>query len=65
VVVSYSGVSLDLQLRKSRILIRLLWMYIQLNCEFSSALSKFRNFGGGGGGFNPPKPRWGCPNFYS
>jgi hypothetical protein len=35
---------------ETRILIRLLRMYFPRNWEFGSALSKLRNFGGGGGG---------------
>ena len=38
---------------ESRILVRLLRMYFPRNWEFGSALSKFRNFGGG---FEHPKP---------
>jgi hypothetical protein len=34
-------------MNETRILITLLWMYIPRNWEFSSALSKLRNFGGG------------------
>jgi hypothetical protein len=37
---------------ETHILIRLLWMYFPWNWEFSSALSKLWNFGGGG--WNPP-----------
>jgi hypothetical protein len=33
---------------ETRILISLLWMYFTRNWEFGSALSKLRNFGGGG-----------------
>jgi hypothetical protein len=40
-----------LQMNETRILIRLLRMYIQRNREFGSALEKLRNFGG----FEPPK----------
>jgi hypothetical protein len=47
-----SGVPLDLQMNEIRILITLLRMYIPRNFEFGSALSKLRNFGGGG--VNPP-----------
>jgi hypothetical protein len=41
-----SGVPLNLQMRETRILIRLLRMYFPRNREFGSALSKLRNFGG-------------------
>jgi hypothetical protein len=44
-----SGVPLNLQMSVNRILIRLLGMYFPRNWEFGSALSKLRNFGGGGG----------------
>jgi hypothetical protein len=37
---------LNLQISKTRILIRLLWLYFPRNWEFGSALSKLRNFGG-------------------
>jgi hypothetical protein len=37
---------------ETRILIRLLQMYIPQNWEFGPAFSKLRNFGGGG--LNPP-----------
>jgi hypothetical protein len=39
-------------MNETRILIRLLWMYIPRNWEFGSALSKLWNFGG----FEPPTP---------
>jgi hypothetical protein len=39
---------------ETRILIRLLNMYIPRNWKFGQAFSKLRNFGGGGG-FEPPK----------
>jgi hypothetical protein len=45
-----SGVPLNLQMSETRFLIRLLRMYFPPNWEFFSALSKFWNFGGGGGG---------------
>jgi hypothetical protein len=38
------GFALNLQISETRILIRLLRMYFQLNWEFGSALSKFWNF---------------------
>jgi hypothetical protein len=39
-------------------------MYFPLNWEFGSALSKLRNFGGGGDGLNPPKPApFGTPSY--
>jgi hypothetical protein len=41
-------------MNETRILITLLWMYIPRNCEFGSALSKLRNFGGRG--VESPKP---------
>jgi hypothetical protein len=53
-----SGVPLNLQMNETRILIRLLRMYIQRNWEFGSALAKLRNFGrvgGGGLGLNPQR----------
>jgi hypothetical protein len=50
-----SHFSLNLQMGETHILIRLLWIYFPLNWEFGSALSKLRNFGGGGG-FEHPKP---------
>jgi hypothetical protein len=40
---------LNLQMSETRILIRLLRMNFPRNWEFGSALSKLRNFGGGGG----------------
>jgi hypothetical protein len=43
------GVPLNLQRSETRVLIRLLRMYFPWNWEFDSALSKLRNFGGGGG----------------
>jgi hypothetical protein len=43
------------KLMKTCILIRLLRMYFPRSWEFGSALSKCRNFGGGGG-LIPPKP---------
>jgi hypothetical protein len=46
-VVAQSVVPLDLQMNETRILIRLLSVYIPRNWEFGSALSKFRNFRGG------------------
>jgi hypothetical protein len=36
-------------------------MYFPRNWEFGSALSKLRNFGGGGGGYNPPQTPLGTP----
>jgi hypothetical protein len=59
-VALYSGVPLNLQMSESHILIRLLQMCFPRNWEFGSALSKLRNFGGGGG-FNPPKTPPGYP----
>jgi hypothetical protein len=54
----YSGVPLNLQMNETHILIRLLWMYIPQNWEFSSALVKPQNFGGVGG-LNPlGTPLW-------
>jgi hypothetical protein len=44
-----------LQMNETHILIRLLRMYIQRNWEFSSALAKVRNFGGGLNPTNPPR----------
>ena len=46
------------KMSESRILVRLLRMYFPRNWEFGSALSKLRNFGGGG--FEHPKlpPRY-------
>jgi hypothetical protein len=58
VVAPHSGVPLDLQMNETRILITLLWMYIPRNWEFSSALSKLRNFGGS---LNPPNPALSTP----
>jgi hypothetical protein len=52
-----SGVPLNLKMNETRILIRLLWMYIPRNWEFCSALSKRRNFGG----FETPPPPGGMP----
>jgi hypothetical protein len=46
-VAPLAGVPLNLQMSETRILIRLLRMYIPRNREFSSALAKLRNFGGG------------------
>jgi hypothetical protein len=43
----YSGVPLNLQINETRILIRLLQMYIPRSWEFGSALAKLRNFGEG------------------
>jgi hypothetical protein len=52
------GVPLNLQMSETRILIRLLRMYFPQNWEFGSALSKLRNFGGGGvWNPNPPSGR--------
>jgi hypothetical protein len=48
-VAPWPGVPLNLQIRETRILIRLLRMYFPRNREFGTALSKLRNFGGGGG----------------
>jgi hypothetical protein len=42
----WSGVPLNLEMSESRIVIRLLRMYLPWNWEFGSALSKLRNFGG-------------------
>jgi hypothetical protein len=42
------------KMSETRILVRLLRMYFPRNWEFGSALSKLRNFGGGG--LNPPNP---------
>jgi hypothetical protein len=47
------GVLLNMQMGKTHILIRLLWMYFPWNWEFSSALLKLRNFVGS---LNPPNP---------
>jgi hypothetical protein len=47
------GVTLNLQMSETRILIRLLRMYFPRNWEFGSALSKLWNFGGWG--FEPPQ----------
>jgi hypothetical protein len=52
-VAHQSGVPLNLQMSETRILVRLLWINFPRNWEFSSALSNFRNFGGGG--FESPK----------
>ena len=46
---------------ESRILVRLLRMYFPRNWEFGSALSKLRNFGGGGGFEHPQTPPLGTP----
>jgi hypothetical protein len=46
-----SGVLLNLQMSETRILIKLLQVYFPWNWEFSPALSKLQNFGGGGGEF--------------
>jgi hypothetical protein len=54
-VAPLSGVPLNLQMSETRILIRLLRMYFPRNWEFGSALSKLRNFVGGGG-VNQSKP---------
>jgi hypothetical protein len=45
-----TGVSLNLQMSETRILIRLLRMYFPRYWEFGSALSKLMNFGGWGWG---------------
>jgi hypothetical protein len=45
-VAPYSGVPLNLQMTKTRILIRLLRIYFPRNWEFGAALPKLRNFGG-------------------
>jgi hypothetical protein len=42
------GVTFNLQMSETRILIRLLWMYFPWNWEFCSALSKLWNLRGGG-----------------
>jgi hypothetical protein len=55
-----SGVPLNLQVSETRILVRLLRKNFPQNREFGSALSKLRNFGGGGG-LNPPTPALGTP----
>jgi hypothetical protein len=46
-VAPYSGVPLNLQMNETRILIRLLQMYIPRNWELGTALAKLRNFRGG------------------
>jgi hypothetical protein len=51
-------VPLNLQMNETRILIRLLRMYISRNWEFGSALSKRRNFGGVVEPLQPPPPRY-------
>jgi hypothetical protein len=38
---------LNLQIRETHVLVRLLWMCYPRNWEFGSALSKLWNFGGG------------------
>jgi hypothetical protein len=48
-VAPQSGVPLNMQMSKIRILIRLLWIYFPRNWDFGSAYSKLRNF-------NPPTP---------
>jgi hypothetical protein len=48
-VVPSSGVPLNLQMSGTRILIRLFRTYFSQNWKFGSALSKFWNFGAGGG----------------
>jgi hypothetical protein len=53
-VAPLSRVSFNLQMSGTRILIRVLRMYIPRNWEFGSAFSKLRNFGGGG--VNSPTP---------
>jgi hypothetical protein len=55
-VAPQSGVPLNLQMGKTRIVIRLLRMYIPRNWEFGSALAKLRNFGEGLGGLNSSNP---------
>jgi hypothetical protein len=50
-----SGVLLNLQMSETNILIRLLQMYFPQNWKFSSALSKFWNFGKGLNTSNPPQ----------
>jgi hypothetical protein len=57
-VTPWSGVPLNLQMSETRILIRLLRMYFPQKLEFGSALSKLRNFGGGGEGEHPNPPRY-------
>jgi hypothetical protein len=49
-----------LQMNETRILIRLLRMYIPRNWEFGSGLAKLGNFRGGGG-FELPIPPFGTP----
>jgi hypothetical protein len=58
-VAPYSGFPFNLQMNETRILIRLLRMYIPRNWEFGSTLAKFR----GEGGFDPPTttPPFGTP----
>jgi hypothetical protein len=51
-VAPQSGVPLNLKMNETRIVIRLLRMYIPRNWEFGSALEKLRNFGG----FEHPNP---------
>jgi hypothetical protein len=55
-VAPQSGVPLNLQMNETRILIRLLQMYIPRNWEFGLALAKLRNFRRGGG--DPPPARY-------
>jgi hypothetical protein len=57
-VAPYSGVTLNLQMDETHILIRLLRMYIPRNWEFGSTLEKLRNFGGGVS--KPPSVRHCC-----
>jgi hypothetical protein len=57
-VAPLSGVPLNLQMSETRILIRLLRMYLPRNWEFGSAFSKLRNFGGGGLNIPTPPPRY-------
>jgi hypothetical protein len=63
VVAPKSGVSLNLQMNETHILIRLLRMYIPRNGEFGSALEKLRNFGERG--VKPPNlPRYATGEVY-
>jgi hypothetical protein len=47
-VTPYSGFPLNLQTSETRVLMRLLWMYLPRNWEFGSALSELRIFRGRG-----------------
>jgi hypothetical protein len=56
-----SGVHLNLQISETRILITFFPMYFPRNWNFGSALSKLRNFGGGGRLTPPPQNPLGTP----